>query len=83
MADRPSPTDHPFEPIGEWWSLCMHCGLARAAHNAATPESIEAMQAHFATLPRAKSPIPRFTEPVVHPGGRTQIGHYVSDDDDD
>jgi hypothetical protein len=27
-------TDHPFEPKGEWWSLCGHknCNLARSAH---------------------------------------------------
>jgi len=25
-------TDHAFEPRGEWWTLCKHCPLARAAH---------------------------------------------------
>jgi hypothetical protein len=27
-------TDHPFDPKGEWWSLCQHkgCNLARSAH---------------------------------------------------
>lgn len=25
-------TDHPFEPRGEWWSLCKYCGLAMPAH---------------------------------------------------
>jgi hypothetical protein len=24
--------DHPFEPKGEWWSLCMYCNLSEAAH---------------------------------------------------
>ena len=24
--------DHEFDPRGEWWSLCKHCRLARAAH---------------------------------------------------
>lgn len=24
--------DHPFEPRGEWWSLCEHCNLAESAH---------------------------------------------------
>jgi hypothetical protein len=24
--------DHPFEPKGEWWSLCVHCNLAESAH---------------------------------------------------
>jgi hypothetical protein len=30
-------SDHPFEPRGEWWSLCKHCGLAQPAHNETTP----------------------------------------------
>jgi hypothetical protein len=25
-------TDHPFEPKGEWWSLCKHCNLAESTH---------------------------------------------------
>lgn len=25
-------SDHPFEPKGEWWSLCRHCNLAESAH---------------------------------------------------
>lgn len=25
-------TNHAFEPRGEWWSLCRHCGLAESAH---------------------------------------------------
>lgn len=25
--------DHPFEPKGEWWSLCKHCNLGRASHS--------------------------------------------------
>lgn len=29
-------TDHPFEPRGEWWSLCKHCRLAQAAHKETT-----------------------------------------------
>lgn len=24
--------DHPFEPRGEWWSLCKRCGLGSASH---------------------------------------------------
>lgn len=31
--DAPSGIDdHPFEPRGEWYTLCVHCGLAQAAH---------------------------------------------------
>lgn len=26
-------TDHPFEPKGEWWTLCRHCNLAESAHS--------------------------------------------------
>lgn len=44
MADDPKPEDeappvvgdHPFEPRGKWWSLCKHCGKARAAHSSST-----------------------------------------------
>lgn len=89
MAERPSPTDHPYDPRGEWWSLCKHCGLARAAHFSATPESIAAMQAEFARTPRAKPQRPQFNRAEeraaerdrIHQGGRTRIG-YVADDDD-
>ena len=28
--------DHAFEPRGEWWSLCEHCGLAESAHKETT-----------------------------------------------
>jgi hypothetical protein len=28
--------DHPFEPRGEWWSLCKHCNLAESAHRDTT-----------------------------------------------
>jgi hypothetical protein len=24
--------EHPFEPRGEWWSLCKVCGPAESAH---------------------------------------------------
>lgn len=25
-------TSHPFEPRGEWYTLCKHCSLAESAH---------------------------------------------------
>jgi hypothetical protein len=25
-------TNHPFDPKGEWWSLCKHCNCAESAH---------------------------------------------------
>lgn len=25
-------TDHPFEPKGLWFTLCVHCNLAESAH---------------------------------------------------
>jgi hypothetical protein len=28
--------DHPFEPRGEWYTLCKHCGLAESAHKETT-----------------------------------------------
>jgi hypothetical protein len=86
--------DHPFDPEGEWWSLCKHCGLARAAHFSATPESIATMQAHFRTLPRPNAEemyererhrmrYPTYVTPEgEHDNGRPKIG-YVSDDEDE
>jgi hypothetical protein len=32
----PRKRDHPFEPRGEWWSLCRHCNLSEAAHSETT-----------------------------------------------
>lgn len=32
-------SDHPFEPRGEWWSLCRHCGLAMPAHAETTVDA--------------------------------------------
>lgn len=77
--------DHAYEPSGEWWSLCKHCGLAQAAHSSSTPEAIAAMQAHFSTLRRATPAevMRRERERIHHPGGRMQIGHYVGDDSDE
>jgi hypothetical protein len=31
--------DHPFEPKGEWWTLCKHCNLAESAHKETTQHS--------------------------------------------
>jgi hypothetical protein len=78
--------DHPYTPRGEWWSLCEICSLARAAHSSSTPESIEAMQAHFQTLRRA-SPNEllereRDRGRIKLGSGKVRIG-YVDDDDDD
>lgn len=28
----PLKTDHKFEPKGEYWTLCVHCNMAAAAH---------------------------------------------------
>lgn len=32
--------DHPFEPRGEWYTLCKHCGLAQAAHSETTIDNL-------------------------------------------
>lgn len=31
-------TDHVFQPVGEWWSVCRVCRLGRAAHAYADPD---------------------------------------------
>lgn len=42
-ADPAIISDHAYEPRGEWWSLCKHCGLAEAAHSETTINSREYM----------------------------------------
>jgi hypothetical protein len=32
-------SDHAFEPRGEWYTLCKHCGLAMPAHSETTIDS--------------------------------------------
>lgn len=88
----PGVGDHPFDPRGEWWSLCKHCGLARAAHRTSTIDVRRAMfedqMARYGEIrhhdPVRKAALEREfgREPTVHPGGRLQIGRYVGDDDD-
>lgn len=88
----PGVGDHPFDPSGEWWSLCKHCGLARAAHRSSTIDVRRAMfeeqMARYGEIrhhdPVRKAELEREfrQEPKVHPGGRLQIGHYVGDDDE-
>lgn len=87
-------TDHPYEPIDEWWSLCKHCRLAQAAHSSSVPEVIEARKAHFATLrhvspnevmerERRRVRYPEYLTPEVErEDGRPRVG-YIGDDDDD
>jgi len=31
-----NPTDHPFQPKGEWWTQCKVCNLAQSAHDETT-----------------------------------------------
>lgn len=90
----PGVGDHPFDPRGEWWSLCKHCGLARVAHKTSTIDVRRAMfaeqMARYGEIryhdPERKAELEREfgndNEPTVRPGGRLQIGHYVGDDDD-
>jgi hypothetical protein len=79
-----SPLDHPYEPSGEWWTLCKVCGLAQAAHNSSTPEAYAAQEAHFATLKRATplEVMAREKERIKLGEGRVKIG-YIGDDYDD
>lgn len=42
-------SDHAFVSRGEWWDLCVTCGLAQAAHAEVSAEAIEAeRKAHVA-----------------------------------
>lgn len=92
----PEIDDHPFEPRGEWWSLCKHCSLAQAAHSSSAIDTRMAMLTeHMETYgeirhvdPVEKERLGRefrdYERERIHSGGRARIG-YVSDDfpDDD
>lgn len=40
--EAPSPVDdHAFEPRGEWYTVCVHCGLAMAAHSETTVDPLD------------------------------------------
>jgi hypothetical protein len=72
-------TDHPFVPKGQWWSLCVHCGLAQAAHTSSTINTAEeirkdhARQKSWREAERAR----------LQKGGRVRIGYQEDDFDDD
>lgn len=72
-------SNHPFVPRGQWWSLCKVCGLAQAAHAETTIDSVAEMKADQERQ-RAWREADRRRK---HASGREQIGHYVSDEDDD
>lgn len=97
VEDEASPGvgDHPFDPKGEWWSLCKHCGLARAAHKTSTIDVRRAMfedqMARYGeirhAIPEQKAALEKefrderdFERERIHQGGRARI---VVDDDDD
>lgn len=69
--------DHPFEPRGEWYTLCVHCGLAMAAHRDTTIDAKEHM-----TKRRGRPAISYVGDGDDVSTGRLQIG-YVGDEDDD
>lgn len=71
--------DHPFEPRGQWWSLCKHCGLAQAAHSSSTIDiQTEIQRDHERQAEWRKAELKR-----AHEGGRARIGYYSDDTDDD
>lgn len=87
--------DHPFEPRNQWWSLCKHCGLARAAHSSATTVALDDMvRDHMETYGEVRYPghperkaqleeqFHAFERKRVAAGGRSRFT-YLSDDEDD
>lgn len=84
--------DHPFEPSGEWWSLCKHCGLAQAAHSSSTINSrlemLKEQMSRYGEIrhvdPVRKAELERELERErLHQGGRARIGYYSDDNPDD
>jgi hypothetical protein len=81
-------SDHAFDPLTEWWTLCKVCGLAQAAHVSSTPAAIAEMQAEFDRLRKGQQPVgrERYLERQrerLHSGGRARIGYYSDDNYDD
>lgn len=98
MAEKPKAEDeappvvgdHPFEPRGKWWSLCKHCGLARAAHSSSTIDVQKAMfeeqMARYGEVRRARPEVPKhsYVSDDSRPGDRHRAGvRYVGDDEDE
>lgn len=85
-GDTPSSliTDHPYEPIDQWWSLCKHCRLAQAAHSSSVPEVIAEKKARFERQMRAGivRRYPTYETSEVEHHSQPQIG-YIGDDEDD
>ena len=85
-GDTPSSliTDHAYEPIDQWWSLCKHCRLAQAAHSSSIPEVIAEKKARFERQMRAGfvRRYPTYEPEVETPVGRPQI-EYIGDDEDE
>lgn len=91
----PEVGDHPFEPRDKWWSLCKHCGLAQAAHSSSTIDTLhEILKEQMETYgevrhadPNRKANLERqfreFERKRVHSGGRSRIGYYEDDFDDE
>lgn len=72
----PEILDHPFEPRGQWWSLCKHCGLAQAAHSSSTINTQEEIRKdHERQRQWREAELRRMQE-----GGRVRIGYYSDDD---
>lgn len=40
-------TDHPFEPKGLWFTLCLHCNLAESAHAETTLKRPERLRIRY------------------------------------
>jgi hypothetical protein len=88
--------DHMFEPRNQWWSLCKHCGLARAAHSSASTVALDDMvRDHMETYGEVRYPghperkaqleeqFRAFERKRTAVGGRRRLATYVSDDEDD
>lgn len=72
-------TDHAFEPVGQWWSLCKHCNLAQAAHSSSTVNTLEEIRKdHDRQKLWREAENRRLRE-----GGRVRIGYYSDDNPDD
>lgn len=67
-------TDHAFVPRGEWYTLCLQCGFAQAAHAETTVDQLAEMRVTQARqLERQRE----------RQGGRVRIGYYDDDNPDD
>lgn len=69
--------DHAFEPRGEWYTVCKHCGLAAAAHSETSIDDLEEIRADHERQRQRSAHIGYVGD---EDDGTSHIGYYGDDD---